>query len=334
MSVTSPGQSVAAAEIKRGEIDVLWLGEAEVAQLLLPQKVLEALADGFRRLAMGGVQVPPRPELRVPGAGFSLAMPAWAEGTNIAVKVVNIFDGNIALGLPSHLALINLFDARTGMPVCVMDGTYITAVRTAGAAILSVRELAREEASIATVIGAGVQAREHLRLLPLVRKFQEIRLASLVPSDAERLAARFPDVRAVRDVAEAVRDSDVVCLATHSPEPVIQSAWIRPGAHVSSVGYFPPRGELPPDLPRRHDLFVETMDSFAPPPIGCAELQGIDGRHGTCLGEVLLGRKPGRVSPEQITVYKAMGTAMEDLVSAEVVYAEALRRRVGQSVRL
>ncbi len=184
------------------------------------------------------------------------------------------------------------------------------------------------------MIGAGVQAREHLRFLPLVREFKEIRLASLIFSDAQRLAERFHGVRAVGDVEEAVRSSDVVCLATHSPEPVIQSAWIQPGTHVSSVGYFPPHGELPPDLARRHKLFIETTESFSPPPVGCAELQGLDSGHGTCLGEVLLGRKSGRDNPEQITVYKAMGTAMEDLVAAEVVFAEAKRRGVGQIVTL
>lgn len=326
--------SLAAAEIQKGAVDVLWLSENDVARLLSPQKLIDALAGGFRRLALDAMQAPARPEIRVPGKGFSLAMPAWSEGTNIAVKVVNVFDGNIRLGLPSHLALISLFDAATGMPLCIMDGTHITAMRTAGAAVLAVRELARPDAAVATVIGAGVQAREHLRLLSFARKFREIRLASLIASDAARLAAMFPGVRAVPDAAEAVRGSDVVCLATHSPDPVIDVQWIRPGAHVSSVGYFPPRGELPVDLPRHHALFVETAESFAPPPTGCAELQGIDPRRGTCLGDVLLGRKPGRASTEQITVYKAMGTAMEDLVCAELVYSEAKKRGIGQTVVL
>lgn len=334
MSASSATSARPAAEILKGALEVLWLSETNVAQLLSPQELLDALADGFRLLAKGDVQAPARPEVQVPGLGFSLAMPAWVEGMNIAVKIVNVFDCNHGLGLPSHLALINLFDARTGAPVCVMDGTHITAVRTAGAAILSVKELARRDARIATVIGAGVQAREHLRLLPLVREFEEIQLVSLVFSDAERLAERFHGVRAVRNVEEAVRRSDVVCLATHSPEPVIQTGWVRPGAHVSSVGYFPPHGEMPRDLPRKHKLFIETIDSFSPPPVGCAELQGLDLRHGTCLGEVLLGRKSGRDNPEQVTVYKAMGTAMEDLVAAQIVYAEAKRRRVGQVVRL
>lgn len=324
----------AAAEISKGTLDLLCLSEADVSELLDQRELLDALAVGFRRLASGEVQTPARPEIRVPDAGFSLAMPAWSPGMNIAVKVVNVFDGNLALDLPSHLATINLFDPRTGAPICIMDGTHITAVRTAASAALSVRELARPDARTATVIGAGVQAREHLRLLPLVRDFSEIRVASLHFAEAQQLAARFPSVRAVSDVEVAVRTSDVVCLATHSPEPVILSDWVRQGAHVTSVGYFPPRGELPLDLPHRYPLFVESSDSFAPPPVGCAELRGLDASRGTCLGDVLLGRRPGRETAGQITVYKAMGVAMEDLIAAELVYAKARQRRVGRIVPL
>jgi ornithine cyclodeaminase/thiomorpholine-carboxylate dehydrogenase len=332
MASTAAPDARAAAEIRKGSIKVLCLSEDEVAALLDPRELLDALADGFRRLAQGEVQTPARPEIRIPGAGFSLAMPAWSEGTNVAVKVVNVFDGNLGRGLPSHLATINLFDPRTGAPRCIMDGTHITAMRTAGSAVLSVRELARADAQTVTVIGAGVQGREHLRLLPLVRAFQDIRLASLNVAEAQRLASHFPNVRAVADIEAAVRESDVICLATHAPDPVIDADWVRPGTHVTSVGYFPPHGELPFDLPRRHRLFVETADAFAPPPVGCAELQGLDLGRGTCLGDMLLGRRPGRDSAEQVTIYKAMGTAMEDLVAAELVYAKARQRRVGTVV--
>ena len=333
MASTSGAQAARpAADIRKGTLDVLCLSEAEVAQLLDPGELLDALAHGFRRLALGAVQAPARPEIQIPDFGFSLAMPAWTEGMNLAVKVVNVFDGNLALGLPSHLATINLFDPRTGAPVCIMDGTHITAMRTAASAVLSVRELARADARTATVIGAGVQAREHLRLLPLVRDFTEIRLASLHFAEAKQLAAQFANVRAVSDVEVAVRKSDVVCLATHSPEPVIQADWVRPGAHVTSVGYFPPRGELPPELPRRCRLFVEGGDAFASPPVGCAELRGLDAGRGTCLGDVLLGRRPGRETAAQVTIYKAMGVAMEDLVAADLVYAKARQRGIGRIV--
>lgn len=330
MTVTPTIRS--AAEIAKGEIAVLTLAEAEVAKAIAPRALLDGLADGFRAMADGLVQSPARPEITVPGKGFSLAMPAWAPGRHVMVKVVNVFEGNLELDLPNHLAMITLFAHDTGLPVCVMDGTHITGIRTAASAVLSVRELARPDARIVTLIGAGVQGREHLRLLPLVRDFAEIRVASLRFEDAERLARLDPRAVAVRDVEAAVRGSDVVCLASHAYEPVIATAWLKAGTHVSSVGYAPPRGEMPFDLPRRHTLYVETADAFQPTPVGCAELAGMTADQGITLGDMLTGRKPGRTSAEQITVYKAMGIAMEDMVAAEIAYATARATGIGRAV--
>jgi alanine dehydrogenase len=227
----------------------------------------------------------------------------------------DLTDGNLDLGLPNHLALINLFDPNTGTACCVMDGTYITAIRTAAAAVLSTRLLSRRGSQIATVIGAGVQGREHLRLLPLIRDFKRIDICSLRSEDAQKLAAHSEIGHAAPDVETVVRESDVVCLATNSPEPVIRSDWIKPGTHVSSVGFCAPSGELPNDLARNNRLFVETLDAFQAPPVGCAELTGLDVSVGTTLGAVILGRKPGRNNDDEITVYKAMGAAMEDMVA-------------------
>lgn len=321
-----------AAEITKGDIPVLTLSEAEVARAIDPRALLDGLAEGFRAMADGRVQSPARPEVTVPDKGFSLAMPAWMPGMNIMVKVVNVFEGNLDLDLPNHLAMITLYAQETGLPVCVMDGTHITGMRTAASAVLSVRELAWPDARIVTLIGAGVQGREHLGLLPLVRDFTEIRVASLRFEDAERLAASNPRAVAVRDVEAAVRGSDVVCLASHAYEPVIDSAWIRPGTHVSSVGYAPPRGEMPFDLPRRHTLYVETADAFQPTPVGCAELADMTPDQAITLGDMLTGRAPGRVSADQITVYKAMGIAMEDMVAAEIAYRTACERGIGRKV--
>jgi alanine dehydrogenase len=323
-----------AAEIAKGELGVLSLSEADVISLLDLRALLDGLAEGFKALSSGKVQAPARPAITVPGKGFSLAMPAWMDGMNIMVKVVNVFEGNLAIDLPNHLALVTLFDPATGAPVCVMDGTYITGIRTAASAVLSVRELARKDATIATIVGAGVQGREHLRLLPLVRDLAEIRIASLYPDDAERLARHDPRARAVTDLEAAVRSSDVVCLASHSYEPVIECRWVRPGTHVSSVGYAPPRGEMPVDLVRQAALYVETRDAFKAPPVGCAELAGLDPEAGIELGELLIGRKPGRVSDSQITVYKAMGVAMEDMVAAQLVYEKAKARNTGHRLTL
>jgi len=323
-------QSVKAAfEIKKGTRQVMTLSETEVEKYLDPQELLDGLEDGFRALELGEVQSPPRPKLSVAGKGFSLAMPAWRPGMQLTVKIVNVFEGNLEVGMPSHLALVNLFDPNTGATSCVMDGTYLTGIRTAASAVLSARLLSRSESRIATVIGAGVQGLEHVRLLPLVRDFERINVCSLRLEDAQKLAAQSEIARATADAEAAVRESDIVCLATHSPMPVIRSEWVKRGAHVSSVGYYPPHGELPKDLASKHRLFVETLDAFQPTPVGCSELAGLDASTGTTLGAVALGRKPGRLSDGDITVYKAMGVAMEDMVAANLAYQKAAREGGG-----
>jgi ornithine cyclodeaminase/alanine dehydrogenase-like protein (mu-crystallin family) len=333
-SSDTPDGAKAAFEVSKGKQSVLVLSEAQVMELLDPLALLTELEKSFGAFARGEVQCPPRPEIAIPGKGFSLAMAAWQPGMLICVKVVNVFEGNLALDLPNHLATINLFDPNTGALGCVMDATYVTGIRTAAAAVISHKLLAREDARVATIVGAGVQAREHLRLLPLIREFDEIQICSLIFEHAQRLAEQHARGRALRDVEAAVRRSDVVCLATHSATPVIAAEWVKPGTHVSSVGYFPPQGELPRSVAERHRLFVETRDAFASPPVGCAELSGIDAKRGTPLGEVVNDRCLGRTNSSEITVYKAMGIAMEDMVAANLAYREAVRNRVGTFVEL
>lgn len=320
-----PDPAAASFEIVKGQRSVMLLSEADVQSLLDPARLLDALADGFRAMAEGEVQSPARPQITIPGVGFSLAMSAWQPGSQICVKVVNVFDANLDKGLPNHLAMITLFAPDTGTTTCVMDGTYITGIRTAAAAVLSTRLLSRAESRIATIVGAGVQAREHLRMLPLVRRFERINICSLIDEHAARLAAQHELAVARPDLDAAIRESDVVCLTTHSPNPVIDPTWIRLGTHVSSVGYYPPDGELPPELARDNALFVEHLDALQPAPVGCAELAGLDQARATTLGDVVAGRAPGRTHADIVTVYKAMGIAMEDLVAANLAYDRAVQ---------
>jgi len=329
METRSSHGAKAAFEITKGERQLVTLSEADVERCLDLCELLDGLEDGFRSFELGEVQTPARTQVTVPGKGFSLTMAAWRPGMAIAVKVVNVFEANLELGLPSHLAMINLYDPDTGAACCLMDGTYITGIRTAASAVLSARLLARQSARVATVIGAGVQAREHLRLLPLIRRFDHINVCSLHADEAKRLAARSPVAHAASDLAAAVRESDIVCLATHSATPVIDPTWIKPGTHVSSVGYHPPEGELPVVLARNERLFVESLDAFQPTPVGCSELAGIDAARGTTVGAVALRRAPGRANDREITVYKAMGIAMEDMVAANLAYRRAKREHVG-----
>jgi len=329
MSDVGKQTAKAAFEVRKGARRVMTLSETEVEKYLDPLPLLDALEDGFRGLEQGDVQAPARPQLSVPGKGFCLVMPAWRPGQQLTVKIVNVFDDNLGSNLPNHLAMINLFDPDTGAPSCVMDGTYITAIRTAATAVLSARMLSRGKCRIATVIGAGVQAHQHVRLLPLIRDFERINVCSLRFDDAQKLAAQTEIARPTAEVEAAVQESDVVCLTTNSATPVIRTEWVRPGAHVTSVGYHPPLGELPRDAASKYRLFVETLDAFQPPPVGCGELAGLDPSKGTTLGAVALGQKPGRLSDGDITLYKGMGIAMEDMVAANLAYQKAKRESGG-----
>jgi alanine dehydrogenase len=315
-------------------MDVLMLSVAEVERLLDPDALVEALAEEFQALSAGEVIAPGRNEVAVPDTGILLGMPAYRPGREITVKLVSVFHGNERHGIPAHQALICVFDPETGSPVAVMDGTHITALRTAGVAALATRLLARAEAHALAIIGAGVQAHAHLRMLPRVRPFSEIRIASLHFERAARLAATDARARAVATAEEAVRGADVVCLCTNAGEPVIRGAWLAPGTHVTSVGYRPPGGELDGDTIARGRLFVETRLAFQPPPVGCGELAGLDPGRGTEIGEILLGRGLGRQSDAEITVYKAMGHACEDMAAASLVYHRARQGGAGQMVAL
>jgi ornithine cyclodeaminase/thiomorpholine-carboxylate dehydrogenase len=270
----------------------------------------------------------------VPGKGFSLAMLAWAPGELIALKTVNVFHDNHARGLPSHMAVIGLFDAETGAAVATMDGAVITGVRTAAGSMLTIRELARKDAKVATVIGGGVQAREHLHLLDRMGSLDAINVISRTPDSAHRVAQGISKARVVTDVAAAVRSSDIVCLTTSSDVPVIEADWVKPGTHVTSVGFAPPGGELPRALAERGTVYVEARTAFSAAPVGCAELQGLDPEAGIEVGELLSGKRPGRTSPEQITVYKSMGNAMEDMVVANLAYEAAVAAGAGAAVEL
>jgi ornithine cyclodeaminase/alanine dehydrogenase-like protein (mu-crystallin family) len=191
-----------------------------------------------------------------------------------------------------------------------MDGTYITAMRTAAAAALSARLLAREDARVLAIVGTGVQSVAAQEMFPRVREFDEIRVAGR------------------GEVEDAVRGADVVHCATHSPEPVVRAEWLSPGAHVSSVGYNAPGSEVDPAIVERADVIcIESRDSaFAPPPAGAPEVTGIDPGRTVELGELVAGTRPGRTSADELTLYKSVGVAVQDLAAAALVLAAAEAR--------
>jgi alanine dehydrogenase len=240
-------------------------------------------------------------------------MPGYVDGV-LAAKLVSLFPGSD----PSHQALIAVFDASDGTPLAVMDGTHITAVRTGACSAVATRALAREDAHVLAVLGAGVQGRSHLDAVRRVRAFVEVRVASRRTEHALALAHEV-GASVAGSFEEAVRGADVVCACTHSPEPVLRREWLAPGAHVCSVGASQEGPELDRETVTAGLLVVESRVAFEPPPAGAHELDGLDPEDAVELGEVLGGTHPGRTSEDEITVYKSMGHAVEDAAAAALV---------------
>jgi ornithine cyclodeaminase/alanine dehydrogenase-like protein (mu-crystallin family) len=259
-------------------------------------------------------------------------MPGYVGGT-LATKLVSLFPGNEALGIPTHQALIAVFDAETGAPTALLDGTYITAMRTGASAAVATRALAREDARVLAVLGAGVQARSHLATVTLVRNFDEIRIANRSQERARELADEA-GATAVDSFEDAVRGAEVVCACTHAAEPILRREWLSPGTHVSSVGASQEGPELDTETATAGLLAVESRVAFDPPPAGAHELQALVPETAVELGEVLAGTRAGRTSDDEISVYKSMGHAVEDAAAAALVLERALEEGVGADVAL
>jgi ornithine cyclodeaminase len=264
--------------------------------------------------------------------GLLGAMPAYLPSSGLGCKLVSLFPKNT--DRPTHQAAIVLFDPETGTPAALLDGTYITEMRTAGAAALAARLLAREDARVLAILGTGAQARSHARMFRGVRDWDEVRIAGRDPEKARRLADEL-DLTAAASFEEAVRGADVVAAATHATEPVVRAEWVAPGTHVSSVGYAVPGSELDPELVRSATIGVESRESsFAPPPGGASELADVDPATVAELGELVAGARRGRTTPVEITLYKSVGVAVQDLAAAALVLAAARERGAGLEIEL
>src|SRR5438105_11973881 len=295
---------------------MLVLSRSDVEELLDLDALLDALAAAHAELSAGQASLVPRMGAFAGETGILGAMPAYAPSSGLGCKLVTLFPGN--RDRPTHQAVIALFEPGTGTPVALMDGTYITAMRTAATASLATRLLSRRDARVLAILGTGVQSRSAQEMFPRAREFAEVRVAGR------------------GDFEEAVRGADVVHATTASPDPVVRFDWLSPGAHVSSVGYGAGGSELDPAIVERADVVVvEQRDSaFAPLPAGAPELEP-RGRDGVVeLGEVIAGTAVGRSSEEEITLYKSVGVAVQDLAAAALVLAAARERGVGQEIEL
>lgn len=314
--------------------ELLYLSRADVERLLDIDALLDALGRALVVFSSGITSVPPRSAARVPDRGLLGVMAGYVPGIALEVKLVSVFPANHHHDLPSHQGLIAIFDEDNGAPLALMDGTYITAIRTGGTAAVAARALARQDASVLAILGAGVQGMSHLETFPRVRDFNEIRIASRNADTARTLAARHPRAVVAASFEAAVRGADVVACCTDAREPILSRAWLKAGAHVSSVGgTFGPELDGPTIAAGR--VFVEWRGAATnPPPAGAVELQGLDLATITEVGEVLAGTKPGRRSDDEITIYKSTGHAVEDAAAARLVYDRAKAEGAGVSLPL
>ena len=310
---------------------MLVLNRSEVEELLDLDELVGALARAHEELSSGATSMPAR-IAAMADAGLLGAMPAYSPSAGLGCKLVTLFPHNT--DRPTHQAAIVLFDPANGSPIALMDGTYVTAIRTAAAAALATRLLARDDARVLALIGTGVQARSHARTFARVRDWAEVRVAGRDAAKRDALAAEL-GATACASFEEAVRGADVVAATTHSAEPVVRAEWVKPGAHVSSVGYNAPGSELDPELVRAATIVIESRDSaFSPPPGGAPELAGVDPESVAELGELVSGARTGRRTPVEITLYKSVGVAVQDLAAAALVLAAARERGAGLEIEL
>jgi len=327
---------------------VLVLSHTETESLLDLDALRHALRATMEDVSAGRVSMPPRIAAMVPDRGLLAAMPAHLQGSGgLAAKLVSLFPGNAGTCLPTHQAVVIVFDADCGEPLALLDGVSITTLRTAAGSALSAELLAREDAATLAILGTGVQARAHAEAMVRVRPIQRIRVAGRNPERVASLCSVLQDslgipALAADNYADACADADLICAASHSPDPVVRRGYLRPGVHVTSVGYNTAGRELDSASVTDALVVVESRDAvLASPPSGSNDLRapiqegliGPEHIHAE-IGELLMGTKTGRTSSDQITLYKSVGIAAQDVAAAHLLLKAAAERGLGLQVDL
>lgn len=308
----------------------LILSHADVEELLTMEECIAAMEEALAALARGEVHNPLRQAIRAPGApGLLGLMPAWCGGGTpyYGLKEVCVFPENPKRGLDTHVGTVILHSGETGEPLAIMNASAITAIRTAAVSAVATKLLAREDASVLAVLGSGVQAKAHLRAIPLVRTIKEVRVFSRSGGTAA-------------SAEECVRGADIIVTATSSREPVLRREWLSAGAHINAVGSsIAAARELDSATVAASSLFVDRREStvnesgdylFA---LRDGAIRGPEHIRAE-LGELLIGTAQGRTSNDELTLFKSLGLAIEDLASAAYLYDKACREGRGTWVEL
>lgn len=331
----------------------LVLRESDVRAVLSMDDAIALMAGALRAFSTGEVVQPVRLAMLVDAhAGYLGLMPAYlrpapsgagqAVQETMGAKAVTFYPNNAARDLPTHMAVMLLWDSQTGGLLAIMDGRFITEVRTAATSAAATEVLARRDAGTLAILGAGVQARSHLEAMPLVRPVRQARVWSRTRASVERLIAELQPragvrLTACRSAEEAVRGADIIVTATSATAPVLHGAWIADGAHINAVGApRPDWRELDSDAVRRARVFVDSRagalaeagDLLLPVAEGAITNDHICGE----IGEVLAGKIPGRTGEREVTLFKSLGMAVEDVATAHFVYTRARERGVGQEI--
>jgi len=322
------------------------LSGQDIRRALPMREAVAAMKEAFAELSAGRVTMPARAQIDVPAhAGTALFMPSHADRFGkIGVKVVNLFDGNAEKGLPRIQGVVCLFDGETGSPLALLNGTCLTALRTGAASGLATDLLARPEAATVAIFGAGVQARTQLEAVCAVRAIRRASVFDTAPDAASTFAAEMSDalgieVTAAESPREALRGADIVCAATVSSAPVFANTDLAPGTHINAVGSYKPNvQEIPEETVLRALLVVdhrksalsETGDLIIPIQKGLMKESDIHAE----LGEIAAGKATGRTSESQITLFKSVGVAVQDLAAAARALENAKHQGLGQFVEL
>ena len=325
---------------------MLLISEKQVQSLIDIDELITSLEQAHIQYSTGKAVMPMRLVVPLPQIqGRITSMPGCLnENKALGMKVVTYFQENPKRGLPAILATIMLFSAETGKMIAVMDGTYITAIRTACASAVATKALANRETAVLGIVGAGVQARAHIQALTHVRKIERIKIYSPSGTSATRIKQDLePIVKVAIDVVgsaeDAVRDADLLVTGTTAKEPILKSDWLKAGVHINAVGsHRPDYREIDGPVVARAKVIVDSREAIM---AECGDIllaikeKAIDENHiyGE-IGEILAGVKAGRSNAGEITLYKSVGIAIQDVATANLVYRKALERGVGTSVEI
>jgi len=323
-------------------MNLLVISRADVERILTMPACIDVMAEALRTTSRGDAVLPLRSVVWMPDrTGMIGLMPGFlGQPASLGLKVVSIFPGNHAAGYDSHQGVVMLFDLQHGAPIAIIDANSITAIRTAAVSGVATRALARDDAGDLAILGSGAQARTHLAAMRAVRPLRRVRVWSRNPANARKFADESPiAVEVMASARAAALGADLICTTTAAREPILEGAWLARGAHINAAGAcFAATRELDTAAvvasrlvtDRRESLLAESGDFLIPRAEGAITDDHIAGE----LGDVLLGGVAGRRSADEITLFKSLGIAIEDLAAAHFIYAQAVATGAGASVPL